>query len=95
MRKLTTKLIMPLAAGMVAIGAAAPASAQSSTVPDTRAAVERCNAIADPGLKAQCMTQSYTGGDRLLGMPGAPATAPLVPTTPNKPDIVPGQPIRR
>ena len=94
MLRIPTKFVLPMAAATIAVGIATPALSQTGTVPDYRVQEDRCAHIADPGLKAQCMNQSYSG-NRLLSTPNAPATAPLVPTTPDRPDIVPGQQPRR
>jgi hypothetical protein len=92
MRRISMKLITPVAAAITVVCMALPAAAQTT---DTGSRTDRCNHITDPGLRSQCITQSYSSGDRLQGTPNTPATAPLVPTTPNRPDIVPGQPPRR
>jgi hypothetical protein len=89
------KLVTPVAAAIVVAAMALPAVAQSGYDTGTRSQVDRCNHLTDPGLRSQCITQSYSSGDRLQGTPNTPATAPLVPTTPNRPDIVPGQAPRR
>ncbi|MGH6620220.1 MAG: hypothetical protein ACREF6_11805 [Alphaproteobacteria bacterium] len=89
------KFLMPMAAAVVAAGLALPAFAQTGNDTDDRARFERCEHVADPGLKAQCLNQAYTGQDRARGLPDRPADAPMVPTNPGRPDIVPGRPDRR
>lgn len=89
------KFVMPVAAAVFVAGLALPAIAQTGNDTDSRTALERCEHIADPGLKAQCLNQAYTSQDRARNLPSGPANAPLVPTTPGRPDIVPGQPDRR
>ena len=89
------KFVMPIAAAVLAAGLGAPAGAQTGNDTDTRTQLARCEHIADPGLKAQCLNQAYTGQDRTRGVPSGPADAPMVPTNPGRPDIVPGQPDRR
>jgi len=89
------KLVMPVAAAIAVAGMALPAMAQTGYDTGTRSQADRCNHITDPGLRSQCISQSYSRGDRLQGTPNAPAPAPLVPPTPTRPDIVPGQPPRR
>jgi hypothetical protein len=89
------KLVTPAAAAIAVVCMALPAVAQTGYDTGAGSRTDRCNHITDPGLRSQCITQSYSSGDRLQGTPNTPATAPLVPTTPNRPDIVPGQAPRR
>ncbi len=89
------RFVMPVAAAAFAAGLALPALAQTGNDTDSRTRLERCEHIADPGLKAQCLNQAYTGQDRTRGLPSGPADAPMVPTNPGRPDIVPGQPDRK
>ena len=88
------KFQIAMAAAVVAACGAAPALAQTGNDTDDRQRLERCAHIADPGLKAQCLNRAYSGQNPMGGQ-DRPSDAPMVPTDPRRPDIVPGQPDRR
>jgi hypothetical protein len=77
------KASLTLAAVLAAVAMSSPAFAQTGNDTETRTQLEQCHAIADPGLKAQCM-------ERVRSSMGAGRHMQQMPQTPNQGQYRPG-----